>query len=444
MFSSTSLLFTDLYQLTMCQGYFDHEMHEEKAAFQMFFRKGPFNEKGALVAGLEPLLEVFLNFHFKEDEINFLSKQKAASGRPLFTDPFLSFLSQSSFCCDVDAVQEGTYLFPHEPILCISGPLWQAQLLETVILNYINYSTLIASKALRISDAAKEDEVLDFGMRRAHGPDGALMASRAAYIGGCAATSNVEAGKIYGIPVKGTHAHSWVMAFDDEEEAFKAFAKSYPDSCVLLIDTFDTMEGLEKAIRVGKDLESQGETLLGVRLDSGDLLKLSQLVRERLDASGLKSTKIVASNELDENKIRELKAKGAPIDIWGVGTRLITGQPDSALGGVYKLAAIMNADKKWTPKFKISNDPSKTSHVGRWNIDRKWDANYWMGDTCISLDQQKDRALYSIEGDVSSTEQLLNPVFRGGQLVYEVPPLEKIREHALEQNTKVRLPSFGR
>ncbi len=436
----TSLLETDFYQLTMSQGYFDHNKHNDKAHFRMYFRNGALQEKGALICGFEPLFDYLESFNFTDKELEYLSGIKNCIGEALFSDAFLSFLKEARFDCDLYAVEEGTYLFPNQPILNIEGPLWQCQLIETITLNIINYSSLIASKARIICDAAQGGPVLDFGMRRAHGPNGACLASRAAYIGGCAGTSNVKAGMKYGIPVKGTHSHSWVMAFADEKTSFEAFAKSFPDACILLIDTYESMEGLENAISIGKDLKANGKELKAVRLDSGDLLGLSKKVRRRLDEAGLSTTKIIVSDELDEYKIRGLIEAGAPIDMWGVGTKLATGKPDNTLGGVYKLSAIKEGNGSWLPKYKISNDPHKTSLVGRWSLSRFWKGDRWVGDQMISLDEEAPIDFFIQEE--GEKEELLKKVFEKGKRIKPKLSLDEIRSHALSQNVKIRQPSL--
>jgi len=366
----TSLaLLTDLYQLTMAYGYWKHDMHNQHAAFNLFYRKNPFGAYYTVAAGLETVIEYINQLYFSPTDIQFLRSLTGNDGKQLFEEDFLSYLHTFRFACDVRAMEEGTIAFPHEPLLSIQGPLIQCQLLETPLLNAINFSTLIATKAQRICSAA-EGPVLEFGLRRAQGIDGALTASRAAYIGGCAATSNVLAGKLYNIPVKGTHAHSWVMSFDTEMEAFDKYAQAMPNNSVMLVDTYDTMKGVDAAITIGEKLREQGHELVGIRLDSGDLAKLSIEARKKLDAAGFEDAKIVASNDLDEYTIQELKIAGAQIDIWGIGTKLATAYDQPALGGVYKLGAIRDKQGHWHHKIKLSEERIKTSNPGAHQVFR--------------------------------------------------------------------------
>ena len=320
---SLSLL-TDLYQLTMAYGYWKSQKIDFEAVFTLFFRKPPFNSGYTIAAGLETVLAYIEDLHFTNDDLSYLATLTGADGKPLFEQAFLDYLRQLRFECDIDAVPEGTVVFPHQPLLRVQGSLLQCQILETALLNIVNFQTLIATKAARVCFAAQGDPVLEFGLRRAQGIDGGLAASRATYIGGCVATSNVLAGKLYGIPVKGTHAHSWVMSFDSEEEAFQAYAQAMPNNCIFLVDTFDTLKGTKKAIEMGQWLREKGHQLGGIRLDSGDFVQLSQQVRKMLDEAGFEQARIVASSDLDEHLIADLKSAGAQIDLWGVGTKLIT------------------------------------------------------------------------------------------------------------------------
>ncbi len=357
-------LLTDLYQITMAYGYWKLGMDRQKAVFHSFFRRLPFKGGFSIFCGLDPFVEFVENFGFKQDDLNYLADLKGNDNLPLFEEGFLSFLEAMELTCDIDAVKEGSVVFPYEPLVRISGALIQCQLLETPLLNFINFQSLIATKAARMCVVAENDPVLEFGLRRAHGMDGALSASRAAYIGGCAATSNVLAGKIFGIPVKGTIAHSWVMAFDDEMEAFKAYAGVLPNNSILLVDTYATLEGVRKSVLVGKELEAKGYEFGGIRIDSGDLLALAKEARKILDENGFKNTKIVASNDLDEYQIAKLKKERAPIDIWGVGTRLVTAYDQPAHDGVYKLSAIQNSSGTLRPVLKISEQTEKTTIPG--------------------------------------------------------------------------------
>jgi nicotinate phosphoribosyltransferase len=358
-------LFTDFYELTMVQGYF-LSCPEQYGVFDMFFRKQPFNGGFTVFAGLEDLLSNLENLSFSEEEEAYLAEQG------IFKQEFLDYLSDFTFTGDVYAVDEGTPVFPNEPLIRVHGTLAETQLIESMLLNTVNFQTLIATKTARIFEAARHKKVLDFGMRRAHGPDGAVSAARGAYIGGAAATSNTYAGKLLGIPAKGTMAHSWVMAFESEQEAFEKFAELYPDNAILLIDTYDTLaSGLPNAIAVGKKMRKRNKSI-GVRLDSGDLEYLSREVRKQLDEAGLEDAVITASNDLDEHIIHQLLERGAPIDTWGVGTKLTTGHPDAALTGVYKITAAGSREAP-EPVIKISNTPEKTTNPGIKQVYRFYD-----------------------------------------------------------------------
>src|SRR5690606_21660222 len=291
-------------------------------------------------------------------------------GSPVFDADFLDYLQKLEFSCDIDAVEEGTVVFPNSPLVRVRGPLIQCQLLETPLLNIINFQTLIATKAARINVAAQGEPVLEFGLRRAQGIDGALAASRAAYIGGCTSTSNVMAGKLFGIPVSGTHAHSWIMSFETEIEAFEAYADAFPDQCIFLVDTYDTLNGVKNAIKVGEILRSKGKQMIGIRIDSGDLAYFSTKARQMLDEAGFPDAKIVASNDLDEHIIASLKSQDAAINIWGVGTKLVTAYDQPALGAVYKLSAIRNEQGEWEPKVKVSQQSLKINIPGIHNTKR--------------------------------------------------------------------------
>jgi nicotinate phosphoribosyltransferase len=309
-------LLTDLYELTMAYAHWKSGTAQKEAVFNLAFRHQPFHGGFSVACGLGQVLEILEDFAFDGSDLEYLAQLQGNDGKPLFERGFLQYLGQLKFSCDVDAIPEGTIVFPHEPLVQVRGPIIQAQILETLLLNIINFQTLIATKAARICLATRGEPVLEFGLRRAHGIDGALAASRAAYVGGCAATSNVLAGKLFGIPVKGTHAHSWVMSFETEMEAFKAYAEAMPNNCVFLVDTYDTLEGVKGAIEIGRWLRSRGSDLLGIRLDSGDLAYLSIEARTLLDAAGFEKAFIVASNDLDENIIASLKEQGATISVW--------------------------------------------------------------------------------------------------------------------------------
>jgi nicotinate phosphoribosyltransferase len=411
-------LLTDLYQLTMACAYWKAGMATTEAAFHLTVRTNPFGGGFAVACGLGPAIDWLRGFRFDDEDLDYLAGLAAPDGARLFEDGFLDHLAALAFRCDVDAVPEGTVVFPTEPLVRVRGPLLQAQLLETALLNLVNFQTLIATKAARVCLAAGGDRVLEFGLRRAQGVDGGLAASRAAYVGGCAATSNVLAGRRFGIPVRGTHAHSWVMAFEDEEQSFRAYAGAMPGNVVLLVDTYDTVAGIRKAIEAGRALREGGHELLGIRLDSGDLLALSRQARRMLDEAGFHRTAIVATGDLDEHRIAALKAAGAPVNVWGVGTRLATGHAESALGGVYKLSAIRDEDGAWRYKVKVSDDPAKSSMPGILQVRR-----------LCGRDVVYDAEL----GGPREGEDLLVPIFRHGRLVYELPPLDAARARAAAQ-----------
>jgi nicotinate phosphoribosyltransferase len=350
-------LMTDLYELTMMQGYFRYGMHH-RAVFDMFFRRQPFNGGFAVFAGLDDLLETLTTMRFSGEDIDYLRTLG------LFDEPFLEYLRDFRFTGDLWAVPEGTLVFPQEPLIRVHTSILEAQLIESILLNTVNFQTLVATKTARIYLASEGGSIAEFGLRRAQGPDGAMSASRAAFIGGASSTSNTLAGKRYGIPVTGTMAHSWVMAFGSEREAFERYADLYPDRTILLIDTYDTLgSGIENAIAVGKELQRKGQRL-GVRLDSGDIQYLSKQVRIRLDDAGLTDAVIAVSNELDEQIIHQLVSAGSPVDLWGVGTQLVTGGGDPALTGVYKLAAKERPDGTFVPTMKVSDNPDKSTNPG--------------------------------------------------------------------------------
>ena len=435
-------LLTDLYQLTMAYGYWKSGRADVQSVFHLFFRKNPFRGGYAIAAGLEPIIEILQDFRFDQQDLAYLASLTGNDDQPLFEPDFLSYLGKLQFNCDVDAVPEGTVVFPHEPLLRIKGPIVQCQILETLLLNTINFQTLIATRASRLAKAAGDEPVLEFGLRRAQGIDGGLAASRAAYIGGCSATSNVLAGKLYGIPVKGTHAHSWVMSFDDEAASFRAYAAAMPNNCVFLVDTFDTLEGVEKAINVGHELRSDGHEMVGIRLDSGDLAWLSIQARKLLDEAGFPEASIVASNDLDENLIEDLKTQGAKINVWGIGTKLVTAYDQPALGGVYKLSAIQQEDGTWVPKIKLSEQAIKTSNPGMLQIRRFLENDGFVADMIWNLletpgseptmvdplDPTRNRALPHAQ-----YIDLLEPVFRDGQRVQEPQSIEVARDRAKNQ-----------
>lgn len=351
-------LLTDLYQLTMINGYFENNVHNDVVVFDMFFRKNACKGGYTIVCGIEQLVEYIENLKFSESDLDYLKTLN------LFSDKFLDFLRDFKFTGDIYTVEEGTVMFPNEPIIRIKAPLYQAQLIETALLTIINFQSLIATKASRVCFAAKGDPVFEFGLRRAQGPDAGTYGARAAIIGGCTATANVLAGKMFNIPVVGTHAHSWVQKFDNELDAFEAYAKIYPNNCLLLVDTYDVLKsGMPNAIKVFKELKAKGHKPLGIRLDSGDLDYLSKECKNMLTEAGFEDVRITASNDLDEYCISNLKSSGSPINSWGVGTKLITSSDSPSLGGVYKLVASYK-DGKYEPKIKISEDPEKITNPG--------------------------------------------------------------------------------
>jgi len=444
---SLSLL-TDLYQLTMVYGYWKAGIAERQAVFHLNFRRWPFRGGFALAAGLETAVGFLQGLRFEGSDLGYLESLVGENGAPLFEKEFLEFLGKFSFACDVDAMEEGSLAFPYEPLLRVKGPLWQAQLVESPLLNIVNFQTLIATKAARICLAASPDPVIEFGVRRAQGIDGAISASRAAYIGGCEGTSDVIAGKLFGIPVRGTHAHSWVMAFDEERQAFEAFAKIMPKGGVMLIDTYDSLSGARTAVEVGLALKRQGFELSGVRLDSGDLTRLSIEIRKILDSAGFYKTRIMASNELDEYLIRDLKQQGARIDIWGVGTNLVTGKEQPALDGVYKLSAMQDAQGRWQPKLKLSEQTAKVTDPGILQARRYFDGRFYAGDILYDEMDSPPEPLTGIDYfdanhqetfEGMAYEELLKPIFRQGKLICSLPPLEAIRNKALLELQK--LPS---
>jgi nicotinate phosphoribosyltransferase len=442
-------LLTDLYQLTMAYGYWKTGSAENEAVFHLFYRKNPFGGNYAIACGLQDVIDFLSRFKFDSSDLDYLSSLKNNKGQALFDDEFLDYLLHLEFSCDIDAVEEGSIVFPHEPLLRVTGPLLQAQLIETFLLNSINFQTLIATKSARIVAAAEGDPVQEFGLRRAQGIDGGLSASRAAYIGGCAATSNVLAGKIYDIPVKGTHGHSWVMSFEDELEAFEAYAKAMPDNCIFLVDTFDTIKGIKKAIIVAQELRRNGHSFLGIRLDSGDLVALSIQARRLLDAADFQAAKIVASDSLDEYKIKDLKARGALIDIWGVGTNLVTAKDQPALGGVYKLAAIRKKETDWVYKIKLSNTSTKVSTPGILQVRRYFVSDGLpFGDMIWNIgNKELFPQIQSFDGRTIVAnnrlfKDLLIPIFKQGELVYKSPSIHQIRAYRQEQVTLFQKVDF--
>ena len=437
-------LLTDLYQITMAYGYWKSGTAEKEAVFNLYFRKHPFEGGFTVAAGLEQAVQFLENFTFSEEDVAYLAGLKGYDGKPLFEAGFLHYLRGLDFTCDVEAVPEGTVVFPQEPLVRVRGPILQCQLIETPLLNMINFQSLIATKAARLKLVTKDEPVLEFGLRRAQGIDGGLTASRAAYIGGCEATSNVLAGKLYGIPVRGTHAHSLVMSFDSEEEAFQTYADVMPNNGVFLVDTFNTLEGVKKAIAVGHRLREKGYKLGGIRLDSGDLAYFSIEARKLLDEAGFPEASILASNDLDEHIIASLKDQGARVNVWGVGTKLVTAYDQPALGGVYKLAALRNEAGGWDYKMKLSEQTIKISTPGIQQVRRYADAKGFVADMIFDTENLTNGTHPVIVDPVDYTkrkklggslryEDLLVPVFREGQRVYRLPAIGQIRERVKTQ-----------
>lgn len=438
-------LLTDLYQLTTASGYWQRGLHGRRAVFHLFYRRAPFGGRYAIAAGLELAVDLIRRLAFSVDDIQYLGALTGSDGRPLFSESFLNYLQRLRFTGDVYAVPEGTIVLPHEPILRIEAPLPEAQLIETGLLTLINFSTLIATKAARVADAAGSDEVFEFGLRRAQGIDGALTASRSAYLGGCHATSNVWAGRYYGIPVRGTHAHAWVMTFDDERAAFREYAAAMPNNCVFLVDTYDTLEGVANAIEIGRELRAQGRPWAGIRLDSGDLAALSIAARRLLDEAGFPEVRIIASDDLDEQRIAELKAAGAPIAVWGVGTRLVTGHNQSALGGVYKLAALERQEGGWSYRVKKSEQAAKTSIPGILQTRRYLDAQghprgHAIFDQLAGFESGSGLTDWAgAAGELPPAESfcdLLQPIIKNGELVYNFPSLNEARAYCRQERER--------
>jgi len=451
-------LATDLYQLTTIYSQWKSGLAEKECVFNLTFRANPFNGGYTICAGLEMAIDYMKNLCPNKEDLEYLKSLKADNGKQFFDPKFIHFLadwfnfSGGSFRCDVHAIPEGTVVFPQEPLIRVRGPAVQCQLMESILINIINFQTLIATKAARICMAAKEDPVMEFGLRRAQGIDGALSASRAAYIGGCSSTSNVLAGRLFGIPVKGTHPHSWIMLIGDELEAFKLYAKAMPDNCVFLVDTYDTLKGVEKAIEVGKWLKENGHKMIGIRLDSGDLAWLSCQARKMLDKEGFEDSIIIASNDLDEYTIESLKNQNAKIAVWGVGTRLVTAYDQPTLGGVYKLSAANDNPSdglEMNYRMKLSEQQIKMSNPGIIQVRRFVDSygNY-RGDMIYDEQIFREKRAFKVVDISDPTRQatflsrsldgyllftdLLRPIFDKGKLVYNIPSLNDIKAYSIE------------
>lgn len=431
-----SALLTDLYELTMLAGYFEKGMHEKPASFDLFFRTNPFKGSYAVFAGLEPALKYLVQLRFTEEDLAYLS------GLGIFKRKFLDFLKDFRFRCKVVAPPEGTVVFANEPLLTVEGNLAEAQLVETALLNIINFQTLVATKAARIQTAAGEGVVIEFGLRRAHGPDGGLSEARAAYVGGVRGTSNVWAGQSFGIPIKGTHAHSWIMAFPDELSAFRAYADCFPDSCILLVDTYDTLKsGIPNAITVARELRDKGYELIGVRLDSGDLAYLSKQTRRMFDEAGFPEVKIVASSELDEHIIHSIRDEGGKVDVYGVGTKLATcgGEGGGALGGVYKLVRFEDR-----PKMKLTSDIAKATLPDRKRLLRAVgpDGRFVLDLMCREGEDPRAGDLvydpanpsrHTEIPEVGALEEVRRTVMEDGEITVDLPALDECADRCAEQ-----------
>ena len=433
-------LLTDFYEITMMQGYYKNDMNT-RVVFDMFYRKNPSGNGYAICCGLEEVIDYVKNLHFDYDDISYLR------GLHVFDEAFLDYLAGFHFTGDIYAIPEGTVVFPREPLVKVIAPIMEAQLVETAILNIVNHQSLIATKAARVCYAAKGDGVMEFGLRRAQGPDAGTYGARAAVIGGCIGTSNVLCAKQFGVPALGTHAHSWIMSFDDELTAFRKYAELYPNNTTLLVDTYDTMRsGVPNAIKVFEELRKAGKMpkMYGIRLDSGDLAYLSKKARKMLDAAGFEKAVICASSDLDEYLIDSLKNQGAAITSWGVGTNLITSSDNPAFGGVYKLAAV-EKDGVFIPKIKLSENSEKITNPGNKTVIRIYDKETGkmradliclVGET---FDESQDLLIYdpyetwkktTLIGGTYTMKEILVPVFKSGQCIYESPSTMEIREIA--------------
>lgn len=437
-------LLTDLYELTMMQGYYEQGQNEI-VVFDVFFRQNPCNNGYSVCAGLAQVIDYIKNLNFTYEDVDYLRNLK------IFNEDFLQYLSGFHFSGDIYAIPEGTVVFPKEPLLKVIAPIMEAQLVETAILNIINHQSLIATKTSRIVFAAAGDGIMEFGLRRAQGPDAGLYGARAAMIGGCVGTSNVLAGEMFDVPVMGTHAHSWIMSFEDEYTAFKTYARLYPDNCTLLVDTYDTLKsGVPNAIRVFQEFKEAGTPLkkYGIRLDSGDLAYLSKEARKLLDEAGFTDASICASNDLDEYLLHDLKIQGATINSWGVGTNLITSKDCPSFGGVYKLAAIMDKDGTFVPKIKISENTEKITNPGNKTIYRIYDKNTgkikadlicFVGE---EYDTSKDLLLFDpvdtwkktkLPGGSYVIREIMVPIFRKGECIYQSPSVTEIAEYCKKE-----------
>lgn len=433
-------LLTDFYQLTMMQGYLKSHKADEKIVMDMFFRKNPCGGGYTIICGISELVSYIQNLKFSDEDIEYLRTQK------IFDEEFLGYLKEFRFCGDIYGVREGSIMFPHEPIIQVRGNILEASFVETALLSIINFQSLIATKASRVCMSAYKDSVMEFGLRRSQGLEAGLYGAKAAVVGGCDGTSNVLAGKRFNIPALGTHSHAWVQSFDSELEAFRAYAKTYPDNCVLLVDTYDTLRsGVPNAIKVFQELTNKGYKPSGIRIDSGDLEYLSKKARVMLDNAGFQEVKIVASDNLDENIIERLKTSNAKIDSWGVGTKLITSYDCPSLGGVYKLSALIK-NGKVIPKMKFSEDPRKMNNPGIKQVYRIYDkeSNRAQADLITLHDERIDESkpleifhpLYTYKKkkiENFTIKPLLNPLFKDGEFVGELSSVLEAKEYAKQE-----------
>lgn len=434
-------LLTDLYELTMMQGYYETGAYKKQVVFDLFYRKNPSGNGYAIAAGLQQAIEYIEGLRFSDEDIAYLQ------GLNLFSDDFIAYLRNFRFTGEIYAIPEGTVVFPQEPLMRVKAPIIESQLVETALLNIINHQSLIATKASRVVHAAQGDPVMEFGLRRAQGPDAGTLGARAAVIGGCCGTSNVLTGKLYDVPVKGTHAHSWVMSFPDELTAFREYARLFPNACLLLVDTYNTLKsGVPNAIQVFREMRAAGIPLknYGIRLDSGDLAYLSKRAKEMLEEAGFPDAVISASSDLDEYLITSLKLQGAKISLWGVGTKLITSDDCPAFGGVYKLAAEEGENGEFLPKIKLSNNPEKVTNPGIKKIYRIYDKKTGkIKADLIALEEESFREdeplrIYdpnakwknmTLEAGTYTLRELLVPVFVEGKRVYESPKTMDIQAY---------------
>ena len=440
MYYDNLTLLTDLYELTMMQGYFKNQNRNRTVIFDMFYRNNPLENGYSIVAGLDQVIEYIKNLHFEKKDIDYLRSQK------IFDEDFLDYLANFKFSGSIYSIPEGTVVFPREPLVKVVAPIMEAQLVETAILNIINHQSLIATKTARVCQAAQGDGIMEFGLRRAQGPDAGIYGARAAMIGGCIGTSNVLCGQMFDVPIKGTHAHSWIMSFPDEYTAFKAYADIYPSACILLVDTYDTLKsGVPNAIKVFTEMREAGIplTFYGIRLDSGDLAYLSKKARKMLDDAGFPDAVISASNDLDEFLISSLKTQGCKVTSWGVGTNLITSKDWPAFGGVYKLAAVQGEDGKFIPKIKLSENTEKITNPGNKKIYRVYDKatgkikadliclveeEFKEDEPLLLFDPNEPWKKTKLNPGEFTLREIMIPVFIDGKCVYESPSVMEMQK----------------